>query len=166
MCSGKTTLGRALGRALQVPFVDLDNYIEEQAGMTVSQIFATQGEAAFRQMETDALASLAQRDGCVVACGGGTPCFGRNMELMNSVGTTVFLQPIMSRLLPRLYHGKHKRPLIAALPDEEIPAFIEAQMAKRLPFYSQARHTFDSSWLEDDAQIAQSVENFKTLIGL
>ena len=71
MGSGKTTVGRELARRLQIPFVDLDSVIIEQAGMTIPEIFAREGEEGFRHRETQALESLYAVEGSVVATGGG-----------------------------------------------------------------------------------------------
>ncbi len=162
MCSGKTTLGRALGDMTGRAFVDLDDLIEERAGCTVKEIFASEGEDAFRRREREALAVAASAPGgAIIACGGGTPCFGDNMDFMNSCGTTVHL--IVSdrgRLLNRLREGKAKRPLIASLADGEIEDFITRQMAAREPHYVRAMASFDTSRLEDEAEVAETAGKF------
>lgn len=117
MCSGKTTLGRALGRALGREFIDLDQRIEAGQGRTIKEIFATEGEEAFRRIEQETLKTVAVSGAPVIACGGGTPCGPGAMDLMNSMGVTVWLQPSWDRLLPRLMHGRRKRPLIAHIGD-------------------------------------------------
>lgn len=161
MGCGKTTLGRALAERCAVEFTDLDDYIEARAGMSIPEIFARQGEGAFRQLERAALEAMADGGGWrVVACGGGTPCFGDNMALMAGIGTTVFLDPPPERLIERLAAARSGRPLIAALSDDELPPFVEAQLAKRLPHYSQAAERFDSSRLEDELQIEATCREF------
>lgn len=162
MCSGKTTLGRALGATTGRPFVDLDDLIESRAGCTVREIFATRGEAAFREMESEALALASETPGgAIIACGGGTPCFGTNMDYMNSRGVTVWLDVSdRDRLLERLKEGRAKRPLIAGLSDEEIEEFITRQMETRRPHYSRANVLFDSSQLENEEEVATTVGRF------
>lgn len=162
MCSGKTTLGKALASTTGRPFVDLDDLIEERAGCTVRKIFASRGEAAFRTMETEALAVASETPGgVIIACGGGTPCFGDNMDLMNSRGVTVWLDVTdRFRLLERLKEGRAKRPLIASLTDGEIEDFITRQMEKRRPHYSRAQVQFDSSLLETEEEVAATVGRF------
>ena len=99
-------------------------------------------------------------DNVLVACGGGTPCFGDNMELMNEHGVTVLLQASYERLLERLKRGRHKRPLIAALSDDELGDFITRQLEMRMPHYSKAAEVFDSTLLEDENQIERKCEAF------
>lgn len=74
------------------------------------------------------LLEVSEKANVLVACGGGTPCFGDNMSLMNSRGITVLLQTSHERLFERLKRGRHKRPLIAALTDEQLDVFIEEQL--------------------------------------
>lgn len=160
MGCGKTTLGRSLAARCDIRFVDLDDYIEEQAGRSIREIFAEEGEARFRELERDALMRLGGMDDTVIACGGGTPCFGDNMDRMNEMGTTVHLVTTHGRLLERLKCGRGKRPLIATLDDEELSEFIKTQLEKRRPHYGRASHEFDSTYLEDEAQIDETCEAF------
>ena len=82
MGAGKTTVGKALAEKQKVPFLDTDQLIEEKAGMTISRIFETQGEEAFRKMETSVLEDLLKRnDQTVISVGGGLPL--RAMEAGN-----------------------------------------------------------------------------------
>ena len=164
MGSGKTTLGEAVAAATGCSFMDLDDYIEQTAGMTIREIFNTRGEAAFRQMEREAMLALASRGIDLVACGGGTPCFADNMEMLNSSGLTVYLKAPHSSLLSRLKEGRAKRPLIARLNDEELADFITSQLSVREPFYSQATVSFDSSRLESIEQVEASVKDFLELV--
>ena len=91
MGCGKSTCARLLGERLALQVLDTDEEIERRADMTVSEIFRTQGEAAFRQMETELLRSLAERDNLVVACGGGLPLSDENRSLLRSSGMVAFL---------------------------------------------------------------------------
>lgn len=160
MGSGKTTLGKGLAARCDINFIDLDDYIEEKAGMTIKEIFATKGEAAFRLLERETLQEVSKFGNTVVACGGGTPCFAGNMELMNSNGITVLLLTSHARLLERLKRGRHKRPLIANLDDEQLNKFIAEQLEKRMAHYSKAKETFDSTTLEDENQIEDKCNLF------
>ena len=82
MGSGKTSIGRRLAKLLDREFIDLDQYIEEKAGMTVSQIFEKEGEGAFRDLEHQVLTDLGKRSGVVIATGGGAVCFARNLPCL------------------------------------------------------------------------------------
>ncbi|MDE6692253.1 MAG: shikimate kinase [Muribaculaceae bacterium] len=161
MCSGKTTLGRALGIRLGVDFYDLDHEIEREAGMSVREIFDRYGETGFRRLESLALERIATLGDCIVACGGGTPCRPGAMEMMNSAGLTVRLVPEPRRHVRRLMSGRHKRPLIASIDNaKEMKDFLDFTEAKREPHYSKAQYRFDSTYLENPQEIQSTVEKF------
>ena len=155
MGCGKSTLGKALAQRCDIEFIDLDDYIETRAGKKIREIFVDEGEAAFRGIEREMLLEVSEKANVLVACGGGTPCFGDNMSLMNSRGITVLLQTSHERLFERLKRGRHKRPLIAALTDEQLDVFIEEQLEKRMPHYSKSAENFDSTLLEYENQIEE-----------
>ena len=92
MCAGKTTVGKALAKRLGCVFYDLDWYIEERFHKRVPQIFAEEGEERFRNLERRMLHEVAEFQGIVMSCGGGTPCFFDNMQYMNEVGRTFYLK--------------------------------------------------------------------------
>lgn len=160
MGSGKSTLGRALARRLGMEFIDLDQYIEGRYHASVTDIFAARGEEGFRDLERRMLAEVSGFEDVIVACGGGTPCFFDNMEVMNAAGLTVLLDTQLDTLHRRLLAGRAKRPLIAALTDEELRAFITEALAKRMPHYSRAAVSFPGDLLEDRGQIEATVERF------
>lgn len=163
MGCGKTTLGHAVAERYRADFVDLDDYIEQSAGMTIKEIFAQRGEAAFRTMEREALARLssgAMSAPLIVGCGGGTPCHGDNMEMMNSRGLTVWLDTSNERLFERLAIARGHRPLIAGLSDDELRLFIEHHVTRRTPYYVKAASVFDSTLLEDEEQVEATARKF------
>lgn len=160
MGSGKTTLGRALGRRLGLQFIDLDLYIESRYMRTISQLFAERGEDKFRSIEREMLHEVAEMEDVVVACGGGTPCYYDNIDYMNRCGTTVFLSASEDRLFARLSINRNKRPLIKDLDDKSLRIFIRENLALRMPHYSKASHSFCGDRLEDVMQISTSVEKF------
>ena len=166
MGAGKTTLGKAFARALGLTFVDLDWYLEERFHKTVRQLFTERGEEGFRELERRMLHEAAEFEDVVISVGGGTPCFFDNMEYMNEVGETVFLDVDIQVLFRRLKVAKQQRPLLDGKSDEELLAFIREALDKRLPYYSKAKHTFNGERLEDRCQIQQSVERLKELLDL
>ena len=161
MATGKTTLGRAVASRAGYEFIDLDQHIEADTGMSVSQYFARYGEASFRRRESDTLASLARMPGkVIIACGGGTPCNPRNMSLMNATGLTVCLYAPIERIVERLRLTPGTRPLIDALPDDAVAAYVSDKLAERARYYDMAHSRFDASLLEDARQIEDTARRF------
>lgn len=161
MGAGKTTLGRALANELGLTFIDLDNFIEERFRKSIGDIFAERGEEEFRRIEQRMLHEVAEFEDVVISTGGGTPCFFDNIDYMNSMGTTVYLDVPVERLFIRLSIARKQRPLIQEKSDEELRNFITEQLAKRAPFYQKAQHTFTADKLEDKKQISASVQEFR-----
>ena len=86
-----THLGRRVAKLLERQFCDLDSYIEQQAGMTVAEIFAKEGEAGFRAREAQAAEEVAAQKGMVIASGGGTVLSPRNVEAFHKHGAHICL---------------------------------------------------------------------------
>ena len=166
MGAGKTTLGKAFAREMGLTFVDLDWYIEERFHKSIRQLFTERGEDGFRELEKRMLHEAAEFEDVVISTGGGTPCFLDNMEYMNTMGDTIFLDVDIKVLFRRLKVAKQQRPLLVQKTDEELMAFIAENLQKRLPFYTKARYTFNGEKLEDRRQIQQSVERLKELLNV
>jgi len=178
MGTGKTTLGRAMQRfaasaACPAPlrglrFVDLDELIEQQEGMSITDIFKHKGEPYFRLLESSMLHEAASQtaggETVIVGCGGGTPCQTGCMEWMNANGITVKLEASTTVLARRLREATGQRPLIDALPDAELERFIAEKQAEREQFYSLAHLRFRSDQLESEAEIEASCRTFASLI--
>ena len=146
MGSGKSTLGKALNKAKAIPFIDLDDYLIVRAGKPISHIFEEGGEELFRKLEREALISLieAKPDNLLLACGGGTPCFGDNMDLINQAGPSIYLKNTVDTLYQRLLPQKSHRPLIKELGDEELIDFIKSLLKKRESYYLRAQHILEA----------------------
>ena len=160
MGCGKSTLGRALSQTCGLQFIDLDHYIENRFHQTVSEIFAERGEAGFRRLERAMLEEVSGFSDTIIACGGGTPCFFDNMELMNSLGLTVWLNTPVERLYERLKRNRSKRPILAGKADDELMDFIVMALGQREPYYSKAAAKFCATLLEDKSQIAITSRQF------
>lgn len=160
MASGKTTFGRALARKSGLQHIDLDFYIEQRFHTTIRDIFATKGETEFRRIENAMLREVGEMSDVVISCGGGTPCFGDNMEYMNSRGTTVCLQASDEVIANRIIQAGNKRPLMAGKPKEEIISTLRQHMAVRKPYYDQASIIISGDRLENKDQIAKTVDDF------
>ena len=166
MGCGKTTLGVVLARQLGLRFIDLDEFIEARLGMTIPQIFDQMGEERFREMETHALSEVAAMPDVIVGCGGGTPCHGGNMALMNQAGTTVWLTTSPERIAARLLlpEQKSKRPKVMHLPDEAVLSLIQAELEARAPIYAQAQLQFDSTDIETAEETELTARRLATLL--
>lgn len=166
MGSGKSTLGRALSAATGMTFIDLDNYIESRFHANIRDIFASRGEEGFRRIERNMLLEVSQFEDVIVACGGGTPCFFDNIDVINASGLSVMLDVSHDRLFQRLSRGRRRRPLIASMTDERLNGYIDEALEKRMPFYSKATHRFSGEHLDNAGEIAATVNEFITLFGL
>lgn len=160
MGCGKSTLGRALNRATGLDFIDLDHYIENRFHTTISEMFASGGEERFRRAERAMLEEVCGFNDTIIACGGGTPCFFNNMELMNESGTTVWLTTPIDRIYERLSRNRAKRPILANKTDAELMDFIVNALREREPFYSQASARFCAELLEDKSQVVITARQF------
>lgn len=138
MGCGKTTLGKKLALKLNYEFIDLDQHIEERAGMSVGNYFSNHGEDAFRELESEVLKSTAYPINCIISTGGGTPCYFDNMEFMNHTGVTTYIYMTPEALAKRLAQGKHKRPLIKDMDEEQLIRFIETKLSERNTWYRRS----------------------------
>lgn len=135
MGCGKSTVGKALAQLLGRQFIDMDAFIEQQAGMNIAHIFESRGEAAFRAMEREACRTLAQRKSCVVASGGGALTFEENVQAFRNAGCPVVLLDVPLRvILLRLQHDT-TRPLLQRQDKEQA---AQQLYDKRLPLYRAA----------------------------
>ena len=157
MGAGKTTVGKALAKALNVSFYDLDWYIETRMRRTVKQIFDQEGEEEFRRIEHNMLHEVAEFENVVLSCGGGTPCFYDNIDYMNAQGQVVYLKASPEVLYEHLKMGKGVRPLLLNKTPEEVRQFIVEQLAYREQFYSKARYTLDINLLDNHHKISVTV---------
>ena len=156
MGSGKSTLGLALSKQLELPFQDLDFLIEEQQGLNVSEIFSDRGEIQFRKAESEVLQAIINRgEPLVLALGGGTPCYGSNLELLKEDHVmSIYLKLSVQTLFNRLKERKGTRPLIAHLDDDQLEEFIRKHLFERQFYYNQASCIVDI----DELSNAQGIE--------
>lgn len=166
MGCGKTTLGEALARQMDLRYIDLDDYIQDRQGMTIVDIFREMGEERFRGLESEALCEVAAMTDVVVGCGGGTPCHGDNMALMKRAGITVWLTTSPERITARLLltGQKTKRPKIASLPDDAVLSLVETELLARTPYYSQAQLQFDSTDIETARATTRTARRLAALL--
>ncbi len=144
MASGKSRIGSLTAASLGWKFADLDKVIEEKTGKTIPQIFAEEGEPAFRRMEVDALRELAGQGPMVASLGGGTLTNPEAIELVRQTGVLVGLYASPEVILERVNRKEGSRPLLAGLDDAAKMAKIKELLATRKPLYELADLQFES----------------------
>ncbi len=149
MGTGKTTVGRLLARDLGWDFLDLDERIVAKEGRGIPQIFVRDGEAYFRRLETEILASLRGRDRLVVACGGGTYAQEDTRHLIDHLGRAVWIRLPLELALRRCA-GEIGRPLLKS------QAQAEDLYRRRLPSYRSAPLHIDASGLSAE-EVAERI---------
>lgn len=165
MGCGKTTLGTAVSRMTGIPFVDLDDRIEQATGKSISQIFAEEGEEAFRSRESGVLQDLIEEMSdtdtpAIVACGGGTPCFWDNLTDMRHAGLTVYLNASVPTLARHLEGSTDRRPLLRGLTGQELEQRISDGIGPRLPYYFQAHRVFCIQPMTDATAVYDTARRF------
>ena len=133
MGAGKTTIGRQLAAALHLEFVDSDHEIEERTGVNIPTIFDIEGEEGFRKREAAVIDELTQRDGIVLATGGGAVLREENRQHLNERGLVIYLYATIDRLMERTRRDKN-RPLLQT---EDPRAKLTELMEVRDPLYRQ-----------------------------
>ncbi len=166
MCSGKSTLGRKIAEIIGMEFIDLDHFIENRYRKSISEIFKNNGEEYFREIERKTLHEIGEFQNTIIACGGGTPCHFDNMEYMNSMGKTIYLNSSIDSLSKRLCvpSSKNKRPLIAKMTDTEITEFLATTIQNRSQYYELSQLTFDTSHIDNITEIENSTTQLVNLI--
>ena len=144
MGTGKTHLGKLWAVQHGMSFYDLDHEIEQNAGMTIREMFEKHGEHYFREKEREVLHEFENKDKFILSTGGGTPCFFDNMQWMNKKGITIYLNTSIPILAERLLKEKAHRPLIQNLTNEELIPFIQNNINKRNKFYTQSNVILDT----------------------
>lgn len=151
MGSGKTYWGNRWAAKYDLPFIDLDQLIEEKEQHTIAQVFEQNGEEYFRQVESECLKNFRGNRSFIMSCGGGAPCFKDNMKWMNEQGITVYLSATPELLYGRLLEEKEKRPLLKDLALPELLPFIEMKLKEREHFYREAKIILPSEALNDNS---------------
>ncbi len=153
MGCGKSTVGKLLAARNGMTFLDMDRYIEEQAGCTVSEIFAREGEAAFRTMETEACRTLGAQHNLVIATGGGAVLRTENVTALSQNGVLIWLDVSAPCVIERL-RDDQTRPLLQRADKETA---VRALLQERAPLYKAAASVRIDA--DDEAQaVAKAIE--------
>jgi shikimate kinase len=162
MGAGKSALGKGLAAELGLKFIDLDKEIEKHFGKDVSAIFASEGEDVFRDTESQKLAEAIEGDDFVMATGGGTPCFGDNMEQMNESGTTIYLKMSTDHLVQRLEPESETRPLLGGKKGHELWTLVHELLQEREPDYLKANYK-GKGWDLKSSELAEFLRLYEVV---
>ena len=144
MASGKSSIGKILAKKLNLSFMDLDDHIVKEEGLSITNIFKTKGEIYFRRKEAEYLNQLLHRkDSFILAVGGGTPCYGSNMDIINKYTKSIYLKSSIQTIYDKLSKPKNrnKRPLITAIANKDLKEFIAKHLFERASYYDRASFT-------------------------
>ena len=157
MGCGKSSVGRELARLLCCPFMDLDEVIEEAEGRSIPEIFATDGEAAFRRMEAEHLQILLDNNNVanVVALGGGTVMTEECAEMVRENTVCVYLRATVETLVRNLDGESENRPMLSN--DEPLNVRVAHLMALRSGTYEQTAQMVIDTDGKSIAEIAMEI---------
>jgi shikimate kinase len=136
MGSGKTTISRKLAAVSKLKWIDTDQEIEKEQGREIKQIFAEDGEDAFRDTETEYLRKIKDlEEDLIISCGGGIILREENIALMQEAGEVIYLKASPYTIFKRV-RNSDKRPILNGHMNVE---YISELMGKRLPYYEKAQ---------------------------
>ena len=155
--SGKTTWGKQIATACHLPFFDLDHYIEQKHGKTITAIFEEEGEAGFRSLESETLLEIIVKNPrpFVLSCGGGTTINNDNFSLLKSSGYIVYLKATMGTLLSNLQPHIASRPLLSP---SDLENRLNRLYEERRGIYEKADYTLNVENL--------SIQHFEPILQL
>lgn len=138
--AGKTYWGKKVADAYGYSFTDLDAYIEKKEKTSIATLFEIEGQDGFRDMENRYLETLIRttEPDSIIACGGGTPCFYNNMDMMLKAGDVVYLQTTVERLMSNLKNDKVQRPLLKK--STSLETTLANMLEQRKEDYERAQH--------------------------
>tara|TARA_R110001583_G_scaffold31233_3_gene107057 strand:- start:6017 stop:6526 length:510 start_codon:yes stop_codon:yes gene_type:complete len=161
MASGKSAIGKLLATRLNLQFIDLDYYIETCEGLTISKIFSSKGEIYFRKKESEYLQQLINlNNDCIISLGGGTPCYGNNMDILKNNSKSIYLSASINTIFERLKNETSERPLVATIGVDNLKEYIGKHLFERAAFYNNA----DETIFVNDKSIIEIVKEIENLL--
>lgn len=151
--AGKTTIGKALARRLCVDFIDSDQEIERRTGVTVANIFEVEGEAGFREREAQMIDELSQREGVVIATGGGAVLNAASRAHLRQRSTVIYLRATPEGVFQRIGHDRNRPLLQTADP----LAKLREMFAQRDPLYREIAHLTYESHVRRTRQLVELI---------
>ena len=159
MGCGKSTMARMLAKETGALLIEMDETIEEEAGMSINEIFELYGEQHFRDLESALVARITEKGGAVVSCGGGAILRPENVENMKKNGSVLYFSATPETIFKRVRNST-KRPLLNGNMNIE---YIKSLMDKRIPLYEKAADiiiSVDGKEKIDVLKEVLSVDNF------
>ena len=140
--AGKTYWGERVAKQYELPLIDLDEFVAMHEKASIAALFAAYGENGFREREHKHLRKVIEtaQTPDIIACGGGTPCFNDNIQLMKEAGIVVYLETDIPTLTQQLMDSPEIRPLLKGRGDMAV--YLAGILRKRESFYKQAHHIF------------------------
>jgi len=160
--SGKTTLGKQLAMGLNLEFIDLDDFIEQQEGKTIPEVFMEAGEEEFRRRERKALRQVIRKDDILVSTGGGAPCHLDNMTLMEKHGIIIYLKADDETLVSRLKAAAIDRPIVKGKSEEELRTYL-TELRNRCERYYIRAHIITDGTKTGIHDIMEQLKKIKTM---
>ena len=160
MGAGKTSVGKILAKSLEISFVDLDVEIEKELGMTIPEIFSTHGEGFFRDAESEALRSVAERERQAIATGGGVVLREENWEVMGKKGVTIYLKAPADVLYNRVKNNS-SRPLLQV---EDPLKRARELLSQRLSLYEKADLIVDTERISPQEAVREIRNKLMSLV--
>lgn len=157
MGTGKSSVGRRLARKLGLRFVDTDDLITDQAGISIREIFEGYGEDKFREVERQVVRRVSDEKGLVIATGGGVVLNRENMEDLRKNGIIICLTASPEKIMERT-GGKDSRPLLNA---EERENKVREMLEYRRPFYADADISIDTSAMDQQKVTAMILKHIR-----
>jgi len=159
MGTGKTSVGKALAKKLGLKFIDVDEVIEKTTGMKISEIFSRFGESRFRDIETEVIKLITQKNGQVIATGGGVVLREENIKRLKEKGVIFCLKASENVIFERVKQCKD-RPLLQV---ENLEERIRELLHSRMPLYEKADFSVDTSGLTPEEVAEKIIEEYKRL---
>jgi shikimate kinase len=150
---GKSTIARMTAKSVNGQLIEMDEMLEAEEGISINEIFATKGEAYFRDLETALIERIAEQDGMIVSCGGGAVLRPQNLELMKKSGKIVYLSATPETIFKRVRYSTN-RPLLQGNMNIE---YIAGLMEKRIHIYEAAADHIIATDGKEKSQIAGEI---------
>ncbi len=154
MGTGKSAIGRRVASLARRPFLEMDAEIEKRAGKSIPQIFATEGEEVFRNLETQLAVEWGKREGAIIACGGGVVLREENLRALSQHGVLVCLTARPEIIAERTGRSR-KRPLLEV---EDREGKIRSLLEARAPLYAKIPIQVDTSDITPDTLATQLLD--------